>query len=1032
MFRIILCPMKFRFFLLVLSVVVVACNPDKDIQRPVHNQISAEDAKTFSLPPLKNETGSEDNPYDRFEFDVLRFRDPATGRIPENIREKELAFAENLPVSDGIMVRDKNGIARNIQANFTAAGPFNVGGRSRAVGIDVTNENIILAGGVSGGLWRSTNQGSSWTRVTPVSELPNIRSITQDTRPGKQNTWYYGTGEILPGSSAGTIGAPYRGNGIYKSTNGGVTWSRISSTATDPIDNLSSPFNYVHDIAIDRSNTSQDEVYAAALGGIYRSTDGFASFQLVLGHDNIVSNNDGIWTEVALTSTGIVYATLSNTSGNKTAPAGIFRSVSGLAGSWEEITPPTGFGTDFRRTVIAIDPSNENIVYFLGNKGTSNSLHRYDDSAPAGSEWTDLTASIPNLGGLVGDYDAQSSYNMVLEVHPANSNVVYLGGTNLYRSRNAFADDTQIDWVGGYSRSNNATQYFNHHADQHTLAFFPSNPNRMISGHDGGLSITENNLKNTQTEILNENNQVIQRVLIEWTNLNNGYVTTQFYSLAFEEENVGDPSVMGGLQDNSTYILQDPQRTADWINIGAGDGGFCYYDNSSVIFTAQYANVFRIGFVNNAPQSFNISPPNGGDDEFNLFINPILVDPVAPNKVFVGGKGRIYYTLDVRDNPRDNEWYTFGTPTIPANEKVSAMAASESPQSVMYIGTERGKLFRVNNSTSLNQINEITGSGFPSNGYITSIAVDPANANRVLVAFSNYNVTNLFYSTNGGSSWDAVSGNLSNAGLSGGGAPSVRWVTMMPNGGNGNIYLLGTSVGLISSTQLSGSSTVWEREAVNTIGTIPVDMVRVRPIDGYIGVATHGNGIYEGRISVPMQARLQLLDIRCQEGTAVLQTNIQFQGVENEFNLQYEWFFNGQSLGGDLNGPGISTTTEGKYQVRITNNVNGQSDLSNEIDLNFTEANPQWCSGNPVASIGDEEFSKIQVYPNPADQDLSIQHSYLGEVMIRILDVNGKTILERRSSDQRVQLDISSFTPGTYILLIAHGNELTSKKFIKK
>ncbi|MCA6079006.1 T9SS type A sorting domain-containing protein [Fulvivirga sedimenti] len=1023
--------MKLRYFILVLSV-LVACNAENDSQRPLPNRITAEDAKAFNLPSIKNETGSEDNPADRFEFDLLRFRDPVTGRIPENIREKELAFAARLPVSKGFVVRDKNGIARNIQANFTSAGPSNVGGRSRAVAIDITNENVILAGGVSGGLWRSTNLGNTWTRITPVTELPNIRSITQDTRPGKENIWYYGTGEILPGSSASTVGAPYRGNGIYKSTDGGITWNRIPSTATDPINDLSSPFNYVHDIVTDRSNTTQDEVYAAALGGIYRSTNGFSSVQLVLGHSNIVSNNDAIWTEVAVTSTGIVYATLSNSSGNKTAPSGIFRSETGLAGSWVEITPPSGFGTDFRRTVIGIDPSNENIVYFLGNKGDNNSLHRYDDSAPDGSEWTDLTSSLPKFGGIVGDYNAQSSYNMLIKVHPANSNIVYIGGTNLYRSRNAFADDTQIDWVGGYSRNNNANQYFNHHADQHTLAFFPSNPNRMISGHDGGLSITNNNLKNTETEIRNENNQVVQRTLIDWENLNNGYVTTQFYSLAFEEENVGDPSIMGGMQDNSTFILQDPARTSDWINIGAGDGGFCYYDNQSVIFTAQYANVFRIGFVNNAPQSFNISPPNGGDQEFNLFVNPILADPVAPNKVFVGGKGRIYYTLDVRDNPRDEKWFSFGTPTIPSNEKVSAMAASESPQSIMYIGTERGRLFRVDNSTSLNQINDVTGSGFPNNGYITSIAVDPANANRVVVAFSNYNVTNLFYSTNGGTSWDAVSGNLSNAGLSGGGAPSVRWVTMMPNGGNGNIYLLGTSVGLISTTQLSGSSTVWEREAVNTIGTVPIDMVRVRPIDGYIGVATHGNGIYEARINVPLQARLQLLDILCREGTAILQTNIQFQGVENEFDLQYEWFFNGQSLGDGLNGPGISTTTEGRYQVRITNAVNGQSDLSNEIILDFGEANPQWCSGNPVASAGEDISSGLRVFPNPAERQLSVEHPFIGEVMVRIVDMNGRMMYEERSSQSQLRFDISLFPAGTYILLMTHQNEIISRKFIKK
>ncbi|MEJ2003373.1 MAG: hypothetical protein P8X57_00060, partial [Cyclobacteriaceae bacterium] len=678
-----------HLYLLLIIVFFASCTEQNEKSRPNLEKFSAEELNALEWPSIPTAIGTEDDPYARVEFDQIRFRDPVTGKIPEDIRQKEIAFALELPVSSGFTLRDKNGLQRNIQADFNLAGPVNIGGRSRAVAIDVTNENVILAGGVSGGLWRSVDQGISWTRVTSVSELPNIRSIVQDTRPGKENIWYYGTGEILPGSSAGAIGAPYRGNGIYKSTNGGVSWSRIPSTATGPIDERSSPFNFVHNLAVDVSNTTQDEVYAAARGGIYRSTNGFTNHQLVLGQDNISSNNDGLWTEVAVTSTGIVYATLSNIAGDRTAPSGIFRSASGEEGSWEDITPPSGFGSDYRRTVIGIDPSNEDIVYFLSNKGSTNSLHKYDASAADGQRWTDLSDFIPAFGGTVGDYNAQNSYNMVIAVHPGNSDVVFIGGTNLYRSRNGFADDSMTDWVGGYSRANTGEQYAKHHADQHTLAFFPSNPDRMISGHDGGLSLTNNNLKNTTTQDSDEFGT--QQVLIEWETLNNGYVTSQFYSIAFDEENIGDPALMGGLQDNSTQLLQEIDRDKRWFNIGTGDGGFCHYDNESVILSAQYSNIFRIyrdedGETRNA----TISTPNAGDQSLNLFVNPILVDPVAPNKVFVGGRGRIYYTLDLRDNPRDEEWYSFGTPTIAENERVSAMGASVSPASVLYIGTERG------------------------------------------------------------------------------------------------------------------------------------------------------------------------------------------------------------------------------------------------------------------------------------------------------------------------------------------------------
>ena len=253
---------------------------------------------------------------------------------------------------------------------------------------------------------------------------------------------------------------------------------------------------------------------------------------------------------------------------------------------------------------------------------------------------------------------------------------------------------------------------------------------------------------------------------------------------------------------------------------------------------------------------------------------------------------------------------------------------------------------------------------------------------------------------------------------------------MLPTGNGNNLYLLGTSVGLMSTTELNGNSTVWEREAVNSIGTIPVDMVRVRPIDGYIGVATHGNGIYEARVDAPLQARLQLIDIRCESGTTVLETNIQFSGVESEFDLRYEWFFNGGSLGPDLNSSGISTSTEGTYQVRVTNAVTGESDFSNEIVLNFSEANAQWCSGNPVASI--EDLLEFNVYPNPVTDQVTIQQPFNGNVEIRVMDMGGRVLHSGNYTDNQIRLNMSDYPSGAYLLLLRHDSELFSRKIIKK
>ncbi len=143
---------------------------------------------------------------------------PQTGQIPQNIRQQELAF-----YNSAIVPFQKNTRAQN----WNAVGPYNVGGRTRAFGINKDNPNEMLAGCGSGGMFKSTNGGKSWSKVScPVL---SISCLVQDQRPGKTNIWYAGTGELL-GSSGSAVGAYYGGDGILKSTDGGASWTKLSST----------------------------------------------------------------------------------------------------------------------------------------------------------------------------------------------------------------------------------------------------------------------------------------------------------------------------------------------------------------------------------------------------------------------------------------------------------------------------------------------------------------------------------------------------------------------------------------------------------------------------------------------------------------------------------------------------------------------------------------------------------------------------------------------------------------------------------
>lgn len=143
---------------------------------------------------------------------------------------------------------------------------------------------------------------------------------------------------------------------------------------------------------------------------------------------------------------------------------------------------------------------------------------------------------------------------------------------------------------------------------------------------------------------------------------------------------------------------------------------------------------------------------------------------------------------------------------------------------------------------------DITGSTFPANGFTSCIAVNPDNADQVLVVFSNYSVYSLFYSTDGGTTWARVAGNLEQNANGTGNGPSLRWASILPVS-DGTVYLVGTSTGLYSTDTLINNASVWTQQGPNSIGSAVVDMIDTRTQDGLVAVATHGSGLFSTHIT---------------------------------------------------------------------------------------------------------------------------------------------------------------------------------------
>lgn len=876
------------------------------------NTLPDEPAVTVDNFEIEEDPASE-NPEARWLYEFNMLKDPATGKIPEGMRKQEIDYTLKVLLktpTDGVLQSESAEGAEN--SSFVSYGPYNLGGRTRALALDVNDEDIVLAGGVSGGIWRSTDGGQSWAKTSSPRDFPSVSALVQDRRAGHTSDWYFGGGEII-GNSAAAPSAFYYGDGIYRSTDGGLSWSVIP--ATEIGNNVDfSTFSVVNEMAIDLSNTAATEIYVANPRGIIRTTDNFANAPTVLG-----ANNTGLnYSDVAVSSTGVVYAVIATSSDNgANAEEGVFMSADGV--SWTNIDPPTGLPSSYIRAELAIDPNDENTVYLVGGNQAGSSiddfLFRYNRST---NNWTDLSDNMSSSSDIGEGHNFQQGYNLYARVHPGQSNTVFTGGTNLLRSTDGFGSVTNTSQIGGYQPDNNPNSfgnYIGHHPDQHTAVFLSSDPNVMIAGSDGGLHRTDNNLQDFSGP-----NPV------QWQSLNNGYHTTQFYAIDMLRGARGDIRIPGGMQDNGSWINYTNDPAGAWTRALGGDGAFSAITYNSLYMSAQEGQLRRYELnsgTNEFTQVANIQPSTNFS-EF-LFINPFIVDPVHREKLFVGAEGRVYFTRDITQNPGAGSWQSI-TVTGLETESVSALAASIQPEGVLYFGTRNGSLYKVNDTRREATGVAITSNDMPVGATVSSIAVDPANANRVFVTFSNYNVVSIWMSEDGGQNWASVSGNLEENANGSGAGPSIRWIELLPDGNGGNLYFVATSVGLFMTANLNGDNTVWTAQSDNLIGRSLTNMIKVRPIDGQVAVSTHGNGVFVGIYEVRNSPTISY-------SVVVPNEEVILRGPTSTISGQgfiYQWRKDGTDIP-DATGSTYTVTEAGTYTLRIIDERDDSVAESNEL-----------------------------------------------------------------------------------------------------
>lgn len=790
-----------------------------------------------------------ENPKLRAEWELMLLADPATGKIPVT-RAQELAFAENLP-------SEIHTNARTEYYDWMARGPFNFGGRTRGAALDINNDSVLIAGSVSGHIYKSTDQGASWNRVTTNEQTWGITCLTQDPRDGKTNNWYAGSGEDYNSASQGAA-ARFVGNGILKSTDNGDTWFSLTSTQSGTPQTLDF-WDRIWRVKVNPT-ANDDEVYAAVTGRIMRSTDGGSTWAETLGGTGASS----YYSDIDFTSNGVAYATLSSEGATK----GIYRSEDGQ--NWVNILP-SAFPANFGRIVLGINPSDESEVYFLAetpNRGKRFENFRGDvewisfwkysyingDGSGAGGFWEDRSLNLPSGPFKFDDLNIQGGYDMLVTVKPNDENTVIIGGTNLFRSTTAFADSTHTTMIGGYEETTDLPDfqvYPNHHPDQHMAFFLPSNPDVMFSCNDGGIQRTSD----------------ITATPVVWQSLNNGYNTTQFYAVALDHATSGSNELMGGLQDNGTFYTNNADPF-DWKFPFSYDGGYSYIADGGSMHLAsiQLGRMFKLTIDANGNRTgFRRFDPIGGSGY--SFIHAWTMDPVDNGIVYLPLGNNLWRNDKVDEIVVDNSadsisfgWTQF-TGVIQGSGSCAGVSTANPPHRV-YVGTSGGNCLRVDNANTPSPTFTNVGNFNAGSGYLNCIAVDPENGDHAMAIFSNYNVHSIHFTEDGGQTWYRAGGNLEAATAPTGApedlynistAPSVRWGKILNVNGE-KVYLVGTSVGLFGTRSLAygtdraSDSNLWVQLAKETIGNSVVMMIDARESDDYVVVATHGSGIFAAHI----------------------------------------------------------------------------------------------------------------------------------------------------------------------------------------
>ncbi|GAB0157374.1 hypothetical protein CHRYSEOSP005_26470 [Chryseobacterium sp. Alg-005] len=787
------------------------------------------------------------------EQDYKNTMDPATGLVNfENVikLKNELKAGKYAPQKELSFISGGSSTSKFNQP-WIERGPYSVGGRTRAIMYDPNDPagKRVFAGGVSGGLWVNEDPSVSTNQWTPINDFwanTSISCITYD--PNNSQVFYVGTGECETSDAVGS--------GIWKTTDGGITWTQIFTIPASYTGTIKNGNFYINSIKV-RNNNGVSEIYAGVSGGsvgitfssgslglyqsgLYKSTDGGATF---VRNTNLMAMNTTTGNpstagysiqQIEIGADNSVWlSTRSSRFSNVDSGGRIFKSADG-----NTFTEVYNVGVPGNRVDFALSKTNPLKAYGLLQGASSTEPVRIIKTTDGGATWVSTSdpspvITLPNdADNGIPDNDftrGQSFYDLIIIPDPLNDDIVYTGGIDLFKSLDGAATWTQIS---KWSNNNNLAglQVPTVHADQHTIVFNPFNnyaTNQMLFGNDGGIYFAPN--KNS----LSSTTSIAAR--------NTRYNVTQFYGAVLNPtKNSGDEEFLAGAQDNGTQMLYGAPLANNFYtsqSYAGGDGMYPEYDDleNYQIDSYVYNNHKLYSIVNNTYVNLITTSANRS---LGHFVNEIALD--RNKDVFYSFRSgmTIFRTTGINTIPLSLTNTAVTVAAAQTSEQISNLKVSPytTASTTLLVGTNQGRIFKMTDANTTSFVS--TPLTTPVVGTISDMEFG-SNENSIMVTVANYNTASIFYSTDGGSSWQNKEGNL----------PDMPVRTILMNPDDSNEVIIGTEAGLWATTDFLSASPTWAQYSAG-IGNVRVTNLDYRPATRTVLVATYGRGAWTSQNSI--------------------------------------------------------------------------------------------------------------------------------------------------------------------------------------